>query len=87
MPELRRGFFYGFAAYLIWGLFPLYWKLLDQSSAIELLAHRILWSLVTIVLLTLGLRRLGQVRELLKNPRRRWPLVAAALLISVNWGT
>jgi chloramphenicol-sensitive protein RarD len=87
VPELRRGFFYGFAAYLIWGLFPLYWKLLDQSSAVELLAHRILWSLVTIVLLTLGLRRLGRVRALLKDPRRRWPLVAAALLISVNWGT
>ncbi|TDO43126.1 chloramphenicol-sensitive protein RarD [Kribbella sp. VKM Ac-2527] len=87
MPELRRGFFYGFAAYLIWGLFPLYWKLLDQSSAVELLAHRIIWSLVTIALLTLGLRRLGRVRALLRDPRRRWPLVAAALLISVNWGT
>ncbi|HET6986074.1 MAG TPA: EamA family transporter RarD [Kribbella sp.] len=87
MPEQRKGFTYGFAAYLIWGLFPLYWKLLDHSGAIELLAHRILWSLVTIVILVVVLRKFGQVKALLREPRRRWPLVAAAFLISANWGT
>ena len=87
MPEQRRGFIYGFSAYLIWGLFPLYWKLLDQSGAIELLAHRVLWSLVTIVMLVVVLRKFGQVKALLREPRRRWPLIAAAFLISVNWGT
>jgi chloramphenicol-sensitive protein RarD len=86
VAEQRRGFIYGFSAYLLWGLFPLYWKLLDHSGAIELLAHRILWSLVTIALLVLVLRRFGQVRELLRSPRRRWPLVIGALLISANWG-
>ena len=87
MPEQRRGFIYGFSAYLLWGLFPLYWKLLDSSGAVELLAHRIFWSLITIVALVLVRRRFGQVRALLADPRRRWPLVAGALLISVNWGT
>ena len=87
MPEQRRGFTYGFTAYLIWGLFPLYWKLLDHSGAIELLAHRVLWSLVTIAILVAVLRKFGQVKALLREPRRRWPLIAAAFLISVNWGT
>ncbi|MEU4286921.1 EamA family transporter RarD [Kribbella sp. NPDC026596] len=87
MPEQRRGFTYGFTAYLIWGLFPLYWKLLDHSEAIELLAHRVLWSLVTIAILVAVLRKFGQVKALLREPRRRWPLIAAAFLISVNWGT
>ncbi|WP_406050628.1 EamA family transporter RarD [Kribbella sp. NBC_00889] len=87
MPEQRRGFIYGFAAYLIWGLFPLYWKLLDHSGAIELLAHRVLWSLVTIAILVVVLRKFGQVKALLREPRRRWPLIVAAFLISVNWGT
>lgn len=87
VPEQRQGFIYGFTAYLIWGLFPLYWKLLDHSGAIELLAHRILWSLVTIVILVVVLRKFGQVKALLREPRRRWPLVAAAFLISANWGT
>jgi len=87
MPEQRKGFTYGFTAYLIWGLFPLYWRLLDHSGAIELLAHRILWSLVTIAILVVVLRKVSQVKALLREPRRRWPLVAAAFLISVNWGT
>ncbi|TCC53801.1 EamA family transporter RarD [Kribbella capetownensis] len=87
MPEQRRGFIYGFAAYLIWGLFPLYWRLLDHSGAIELLAHRVLWSLVTIAILVVVLRKFGQVKALLREPRRRWPLIAAAFLISANWGT
>jgi chloramphenicol-sensitive protein RarD len=87
VPEQRRGFIYGFSAYLIWGLFPLYWKLLDHSGAVEVLAHRILWSLVTIVILVVVLRKFGQVKALLREPRRRWPLIAAAFLISANWGT
>jgi chloramphenicol-sensitive protein RarD len=87
VPEQRRGFGFGLTAYLLWGLFPLYWKLIDSSGAVELLAHRILWSLVTIVALVLVRRRFGQVRALLAEPRRRWPLMAGAVLISVNWGT
>ncbi len=86
MPEQRRGFGFGLTAYLLWGLFPLYWKLLDSSGALELLAHRILWAMLTIVGLMLVRHRFGQVRALLAEPRRRWPLVAAAVLISVNWG-
>ncbi|HET6295004.1 MAG TPA: EamA family transporter RarD [Kribbella sp.] len=86
MPEQRSGMIYGFAAYLLWGIFPLYWRLLDHSGALELLAQRILWSLVTIALLVLVLRRFGQVRALLAEPRRRWSLVAAAFLVSINWG-
>jgi len=87
VPEQRRGFTYGFTAYLIWGLFPLYWKLLDHSGAVELLAHRIVWSLITIAILVAVLRKFGRVKALLAEPRRRWPLIAAAFLISVNWGT
>jgi chloramphenicol-sensitive protein RarD len=87
VPEQRKGFTYGFTAYLIWGLFPLYWKLLDSSGAIELLAHRILWSVVTIAALVAVLRKFGRLKALLAEPRRRWPLIAAGFLISANWGT
>lgn len=47
----RRGLAYGVAAYLLWGLFPLYWPLLKPASAIEILAHRMLWSLAFVVIL------------------------------------
>lgn len=86
MPDQRRGFLSGVAAYLLWGLFPLYWKLLGDSGAVELLAHRILWSLVTVTLLVIARGRLGPLRRISADPRRRWPLMAGAFLISVNWG-
>jgi chloramphenicol-sensitive protein RarD len=86
VPEQRRGFLLGFAAYVLWGLFPLYWKLLDSSGAVELLSHRILWSLVTVALLVVVRRRSRQLRMIIADPRRRWPLMAGAILISVNWG-
>ncbi|HYU84652.1 MAG TPA: EamA family transporter RarD [Kribbellaceae bacterium] len=87
MPELRRGFLSGFGAYFLWGLFPLYWTLLDRSGAVEVLAHRIVWSMLTIAGLVVVRRRLPQLRRVWAEPARRWPLIAAAVLISGNWGT
>jgi chloramphenicol-sensitive protein RarD len=76
----------GVAAYLLWGLFPLYWPLLEPAAPVEILAHRIVWSLVflAVVLAVAGggfsfARRLGR--------RRAGLLAVAAALITVNWGT
>jgi chloramphenicol-sensitive protein RarD len=80
----RSGFLLAVAAYSIWGLFPLYWPFLEPASAPEILAHRIVWSLVLVVVLLLAWRRLGAVRRV---PAVSWRhLVVAAVLISVNWG-
>ncbi len=49
MTEGRRGLLFGAAAYVMWGLFPLYWPLLRPAGALEILAHRIVWSLVVVV--------------------------------------
>jgi chloramphenicol-sensitive protein RarD len=84
--ESRRGFLLGVAAYGLWGLFPLYWPLLEPAGAVELLAHRVAWSAVTMVVLVALLRRGRHVRALLASPRTRWLLVVAAALISLNWG-
>jgi chloramphenicol-sensitive protein RarD len=84
VTEERRGTLLGVAAYLMWGLFPLYWPLLEPASALEILAHRVVWSLVAVVLLLLVIGR--SLRSL---PRTRRPLLllaAAAVLIGVNWG-
>ena len=87
MSENRRGFLLGLAAYLMWGLFPLYWPLLEPAGAIEILAHRIFWSLAVMVALVLAVRRTGQLRTLLASRRARSILSLAAVLIAVNWGT
>ena len=100
--ESRRGFWFGVAAYGMWGLFPLYWPLLKPSGAGEILANRMLWSLITIVVI-LAAQRLwrrdakrleqgrgretgGRIRPLLRQPRRLVLLATAAAVISVNWG-
>jgi chloramphenicol-sensitive protein RarD len=84
MGENRRGAFYGATAYALWGLFPLYWPLLKPAGAVEILAHRIVWSLLFTVLLLHGL---GAAHALRALTRRQVALLAlAAALVSVNWG-
>ncbi len=71
----------------MWGLFPLYWPLLQPAGALEILGHRILWSLATMGVLLLIWRRQAAFRQILRTPGQRWPLAFAALLITFNWAT
>ena len=87
MSESRRGFLLGVAAYGLWGLFPLYWPLLEPAGAFEILAHRILWSLVTMALLVWLLGRRHRLAALWRSPRVRRLLTVAAVVIAVNWVT
>ncbi|MGZ6878190.1 MAG: EamA family transporter RarD [Nocardioidaceae bacterium] len=87
-PEAHtRGFLLGLAAYGMWGLFPLYWPLLEPAGAVEILAHRMVWSLVVMVVLVLALRRTRQLRKTVADRRTRSWLMGAAVLITINWGT
>ena len=87
MTSTRRGTLYGAGAYLLWGLFPLYWPLLAPAGALEVLAHRILWSLVVVVVLLGVARRLPQLRAAVRDRRRLAQISLAAVVIAVNWGT
>lgn len=87
MPESRRGFLLGAAAYALWGAFPLYWPLLEPAGAVEILAHRITWSLVTMAVVLVLLRRTHEFRALLRDRRKVGLLALAAVVIAVNWGT
>ena len=74
----------GVSAYLLWGLFPLYWPLLEPATAVEILAHRIVWSLAFLLIVLAAMRAYGFVREL---DRRQVGLLAlAAVLVTINWG-
>ena len=83
----RLGYAFGVGAYLSWGLFPLYWKLLRPSSAVELLAHRILWSWLAVAAIVTVLSRWARVRHLVVQPRRLGAISLVSALIAVNWGT
>ena len=81
---MRRGISFGVLAYLIWGLFPLYFPLLVPAGALEILAHRMIWSLVVSAIVLTVVRGWSAIREM---PRRVWALVVAgSALIAVNWG-
>lgn len=83
---IRRGVWYGATAYVVWGLFPLYWPLLEPATAVEILAHRVLWSLVVVLVILLCWRRGRQLLELLRTPARWGVLALAGAVIGVNWG-
>ncbi|MGH3372255.1 MAG: EamA family transporter, partial [Nocardioidaceae bacterium] len=87
MPETRRGFLLGAAAYAMWGLFPLYWPLLRPAGAVEILAHRVFWSLAVMLLLVALLGRTWQLRAVLASRRTFTILTLAAVVIAVNWGS
>jgi chloramphenicol-sensitive protein RarD len=76
----------GAAAYGMWGLFPLYWALLSAATALETLAHRMLWSLVAVVVVLLWTRRFTSFRAVIGDRRKLLMLAGAAVLISANWG-
>ncbi|MFF4583401.1 EamA family transporter RarD [Streptomyces sp. NPDC001389] len=84
--EQRTGLLYGFGAYGMWGLVPLFWPLLMPSGAIEILAHRMVWSLAVVAVALLALRRWRWIAELVRRPRKLGLTALAASVISVNWG-
>ncbi|QNP70864.1 EamA family transporter RarD [Streptomyces roseirectus] len=84
--EQRIGMANGFAAYGMWGLVPLYWPLLKPAGATEILAHRMVWSLVVVAGALLFVRRWAWAKELVRRPRQLALIVVAAAVITVNWG-
>ncbi|MEU6082045.1 EamA family transporter RarD [Streptomyces sp. NPDC047108] len=84
--EHRTGLLCGIAAYGLWGLVPLFWPLLKPASAVEILAHRMVWSLAAVALILLALRRWAWIPELVRRPKRLALVTVAATVISVNWG-
>jgi chloramphenicol-sensitive protein RarD len=85
-PERRLGLIFGAGAYLLWGLFPLYWPLLKPADAIEILAHRMIWSLVFIAIVIAVTHAWAGVRALVADRSKLIRLALAAVVISVNWG-
>lgn len=89
MQNRKKGLLAAFVCYCLWGILPLYWKLLESASAYEILAHRIIWSLLFMIIL-LALFRMGgifqnTVKDLISHRLRGALMIAASLLITANW--
>ena len=81
----RTGLMLGVGAYLLWGVLPLYFKAIDQVPATEIVAHRVVWSLLFLGLLAFLLGRWRTILAALRNPRVLATLTLTALLIGANW--
>ncbi|HEY1012833.1 MAG TPA: EamA family transporter RarD [Herpetosiphonaceae bacterium] len=82
---MKRGALYAAGAYVLWGLLPLYWKALQHVPALEILAHRMAWSLVFLVVLLAARRQWAWLRTALRSPRIVATYATSALLLGLNW--
>lgn len=83
--EERAGIAYAVGAYVLWGFLPLYWWFLREVGAVEMTAHRILWCVVLLGILTAVRGRTPEILAILRTPSTRWTLVITGTLITVNW--
>jgi chloramphenicol-sensitive protein RarD len=85
-PRAGEGLAYALGAYLLWGLVPIYWRAVGPVPAVEVLAHRIAWSVVFVALLVGVSRGWGRVRDALGRTTTLGALALSTLLVTTNWG-
>ena len=87
--QQRIGVAYTASAYVLWGILPMYWKLLDGVSSVEILAHRILWSFIFVILILISVKKgrlfLTECKNIFNNKATLFGVTASAILISANW--
>jgi chloramphenicol-sensitive protein RarD len=81
----KKGIYYAFGAYFIWGLVPIYWKLIKHVPAIQLLGHRIAWSFILLTIVLLATRKWPELRRLASDRKIFCIYLAAAVLVGFNW--
>lgn len=83
--QTKAGILFAISAYTMWGVAPMYFKLLSSIPAAEILMHRVLWSALVLVFLIVGLKGISKVRVALSSPKILATLLLAGLLLLVNW--
>lgn len=91
MENYKQGIFFGLAAYVLWGILPVYWKALELVSPFEILSSRFMWSCVFVFLLIIFQKKwplfTKEVKLVFSNVKTGAAMVAAGITISFNWGT
>jgi chloramphenicol-sensitive protein RarD len=86
MTKVNKGLLFGVSAYILWGILPLYWKLVEEAGAYEILAHRGIWSLLICVSLLALRKQLKSAYEMVRSSRTFSLLFLASGLLTINWG-
>ncbi len=82
----KTGLYYGLGAYITWGLIPIYWPYLEPASSLEILSHRVVWSLITLFIIISFLKQWQIVFDAVKIKKAAWLLLLGSIFISINWG-
>lgn len=84
--QSRSAFFTGLMAYVMWGFFPIYFKLTEEASALEILAHRVFWSVPFALLIILARRQIAELIRAFVTPKIIGLLTLSSFFIAINWG-
>jgi chloramphenicol-sensitive protein RarD len=83
--QMRAGYLYGLIAYVTWGIIPLYFNQISHLWPLEILSHRIVWSLLLLTAICLYMGQFGKVYAVLKNKKLVSVLVLSSILLAINW--
>ncbi|MFC4271517.1 EamA family transporter RarD [Sneathiella chungangensis] len=86
-PDETRGLLSAFGAFIVWGWAPVYFKWLSHVSPMEVIAHRAIWSSVFVLLMVVMMRKVGQLIEIYRDPKKLSVFVLTTALIGGNWLT
>jgi chloramphenicol-sensitive protein RarD len=82
---MNRGILYAIGAYGLWGVFPIYWKLIHSVPALEIIGHRMVWSFVIVLLLVLVSENLEGIKSAFRSTKTIFTFLVTAILLSINW--
>ena len=85
MNKERLGLVYGVSAYVLWGMFPLYWPLLEPANPLEIVSHRAVWTMVFCLIVLYATKALKSTLATFKRPKVAAKLFTTTILISINW--
>jgi chloramphenicol-sensitive protein RarD len=85
--EYSLGLLFGFSSYIMWGLFPLYWPLLEPANPLEIVSHRAVWTLVFCLIVLALSKQIFATLAVMKNPKTMAALLLSTILVSINWIT
>jgi chloramphenicol-sensitive protein RarD len=84
---MNKGVGYAIGAYTLWGVLPIYWKLIHSVPALEIISHRVIWSFVFVILIILISGRFADFKESIRDRKNIRPFILTAILLSINWFT
>lgn len=84
--QTQQGYLYAVLAFLMWGMAPIYFKQIESIAALEILTHRVIWSVLFLILIVLAAKQWHQIQHVIKKPKLLGMLCVSSTLLGFNWG-